>query len=303
MEFVEFVAGDGLNIACYSGPQQPQRPKLLFVHGYPDSAGIWQQCAAHLEGSFNVYAYDVRGCGRSEAPKRIAHYEYDYLVQDLVAVIDAISANEPVHVVAHDWGSIQVWDAVTRPELATRFASFTSISGPSLDHAALWIRKCLMQGGRSGRQAVWDQLKKSWYVGAFQLPVLAPTFWKVFGTKAWPLVLQRLGETVEPTNSTQVRDGANGVNLYRANFRSKLLHPEDRFTSVPIQLLVAKNDPFIGTGLYEELPQWCDYFERHDLDAGHWAITKHADRIGNFVAEFVRRVSVGDLSPAAQAVP
>ena len=50
------------------------------------------------------------------------------------AVVDAVSPERPVHLVGHDWGSIQAWAAVTDPSLGDRFASFTSMSGPSLDH-------------------------------------------------------------------------------------------------------------------------------------------------------------------------
>ena len=48
------------------------------------------------------------------------------------------------HLVGHDWGSVQLWDAVaaesTDPRLRGRIASFTSVSGPSLDHAARLVR-------------------------------------------------------------------------------------------------------------------------------------------------------------------
>src|SRR5205085_969867 len=62
----------------------------------------------------------------------------DLLVRDMAAVIDAVSPDEKVHLVGHDWGSIQAWEAVTT--MPERFASFTSISGPGLDHAGLRMR-------------------------------------------------------------------------------------------------------------------------------------------------------------------
>ena len=45
-----------------------------------------------------------------------------------------------VHLVGHDWGSLQGWEAVTTDHMAGRIASFTSMSGPCLDHAGWWIR-------------------------------------------------------------------------------------------------------------------------------------------------------------------
>lgn len=300
MELAEFIAGDGVQLACYRGRQLPDRPKVLLVHGYPDSAAVWQPCMSLLERHFNVFAYDVRGCGRSEAPARVADYAYDHLVRDLKAVVNAVSPGQPVHVVAHDWGSIQVWEAVTRPDMAKEFASFTSISGPCLDHASLWLRECLEVGGAQGRRDVLGQLRKSWYTGFFQLPVLAPSLWTLFGQRAWPGMLQRLGEATPPASHSRTRDGANGVNLYRANFRRKLFSPEPRETTVPVQLLVPKDDPFIGASIYQAIPKWCRQFERHDIDAGHWVITKHAAWVADRVIDFVQRIGA---DAAAQEAP
>ena len=40
----------------------------------------------------------------------------DKLAQDYVAVIEELSPDEPVHVLAHDWGSIAMWEVVCRPD-------------------------------------------------------------------------------------------------------------------------------------------------------------------------------------------
>ena len=55
----------------------------------------------------------------------------------------------------------------TDPAYADRLASFTSISGPSLDMAAVWLR-----GGARRPGAALTQLAHSYYIGLFQLPVL-----------------------------------------------------------------------------------------------------------------------------------
>ncbi|WP_408640330.1 alpha/beta fold hydrolase, partial [Saccharomonospora halophila] len=93
-----------------------------------------------LRGRFRVVTYDVRGAGESDAPREVAAYRLDTLAADLLAVLDGVAGDRPVHLLAHDWGSIQAWHAVTGPWLRGRVASFTSISGPDLDHAAHWFR-------------------------------------------------------------------------------------------------------------------------------------------------------------------
>ncbi len=49
-------------------------------------------------------------------------------------MIERLAQDMPVHVLAHDWGSVAVWEYLRRPGASDRVASFTSVSGPSTDH-------------------------------------------------------------------------------------------------------------------------------------------------------------------------
>src|SRR3954469_16013204 len=114
-------------------------PTVVLMHGYPDTHAVWDEVAELLADRFHVVTYDVRGAGASDHPKGSGNYTFELLMADLRAVLDAVSPGEPVHLVGHDWGSIQSWEAVcTMPR---RFASFTSMSGPCLDHVAYWMRR------------------------------------------------------------------------------------------------------------------------------------------------------------------
>ncbi len=118
------------------------RPTVVWstVSPTPAPSGRrWPELLAS-EG-FHVVAYDVRGAGASGVPDEQSDYALPVLIEDMAAVITEVTPDAPVHLVGHDWGSIQGWEAVTRTRLAGRIASFTSISGPPLDHAALWARR------------------------------------------------------------------------------------------------------------------------------------------------------------------
>ena len=131
-------AGD-VRLAVYvSGPRDA--PPIVLVHGYPDSAAVWEPVRAQLDSRYRVISYDVRGAGASEAPVGRAAYRLERLAADLAAVADATCGAQPFHLVGHDWGSIQSWEAVTSAAFKGRIASFTSISGPSLDHASMGRR-------------------------------------------------------------------------------------------------------------------------------------------------------------------
>ena len=139
------------------GDNNTLAPTLIMVHGFPDNSLVWQTIAEQLSKVFRVVAYDVRGAGDSSIPKATSAYKIRYLVDDLAAVIDAVSPSQAVHLIGHDWGAIQCWEAVTTPRLAGRIASFTSISGPSLDHAAYWMRQGLSHGSMEDRRKIFNQ--------------------------------------------------------------------------------------------------------------------------------------------------
>jgi NAD(P)-dependent dehydrogenase (short-subunit alcohol dehydrogenase family)/pimeloyl-ACP methyl ester carboxylesterase len=289
-------------LALYSwGEPQPDRPTIVLVHGYPDSASVWTDVAEALSSRFHVVAYDVRGAGHSSVPKRIADYSLDRLVDDLGAVLDAVSPTRPVHLVGHDWGSIQSWEAVTTDRLSGRIASYTSISGPSLDHAAFWLRRRLGSASPRKLALAARQFAHSWYIGLFHLPAVAPTLWKYGLDRLWPRLRETLdGTPTALTSTTQRVDGLNGINLYRANVLDRLLRPRQRSTDLPVQLVVPRQDPFMVAEIWDDLPQWAPRLWRREIEAGHWVPLTHARTIANWIAEFVSHVEGGKESAALQ---
>src|SRR5699024_5873923 len=113
---------------------------VLLVHGWPDTHRLWDAVTQRLAADHRLITYDTRGHGESTVPDATRAFSIDAFADDLYAVIDAASPDRPVHLVGHDWGSVQGWEAVCRPDADERIASFTSISGPSLDHLGTWVR-------------------------------------------------------------------------------------------------------------------------------------------------------------------
>src|ERR1700752_5456475 len=96
---------------------------------------------------------------------------------DLAAVIGQLSPGGPVHVLAHDWGSVGVWEYLTRPGAGDRIASFTSVSGPSQDQLVEYIFGGLRRPWRprTFARAISQALRLT-YMVFFSIPVLAPLF-------------------------------------------------------------------------------------------------------------------------------
>ena len=287
------VSRDGVDLAVRTWSSD-KSPTVVLVHGYPDANHVWEKVAERLSRDFKVVAYDVRGAGNSSIPKDRAAYKLRQLRDDLHAVMDAVCPNEKVHLVGHDWGSIQTWESVTDPGAEQRIASYTTLSGPCLDHVGQWM-KARLREQKVG--TVLNQLAHSWYIGAFQLPVLAPTLWKVGLARAWPQLLRRSENLHSETSATQQQDGIHGIELYRANMRPSLLKPRERYTKVPVQLIVAREDNYVRPAMLEDLHLWTDRLWRRELDCGHWGpLLQHPDVTARWIREFIQHI---DGAPAS----
>ncbi len=265
----------------------PSHPTVVLVHGYPDTSAVWDDVAAELVDRHHVVAYDGRGMGRSSRPPERGGYRLPRLAEDLFAVLDAVSPGRAAHVVGHDWGSIQSWEAVTDAVGAARIASYTSISGPCLDHVALGRRR----GGRPRRRPVARTLRqaaRSAYIPVMHVPLLPDLAWRTVGARAWRR-FQRVVEGVadDGRQPTLASDGRIGLALYRQNVGPRLLRPQPRRTTVPVLLLELTGDRYVGSVLSEDLERWAPKLTRRSLDAGHWAPRTHPAEVAAAIAHHV----------------
>ncbi|MET9530157.1 SDR family oxidoreductase [Streptomyces sp. NPDC006649] len=276
---------------CVAELGDPDRPTVVLVHGYPDSKEVWTEVAAQLAERFHVVLYDVRGHGRSSAPAPLrGGFTLEKLTDDFLAVADAVSPGKPVHLVGHDWGSVQSWEFVTVPRTEGRIASFTSMSGPSLDHFGQWIKKRMSRPTPRRTAQLLGQGAKSWYVYLLHTPVLPELAWRGPLGKWWPGILERVEKVPSgdyPTASLP-SDAAHGAWLYRDNVRSRLRRPRaDAYAHAPVQLITPTGDAFLSEHLYDELEQWAPQLTRRTLPAKHWVPRTRPDQLAAWIGDFV----------------
>ncbi|GAA4005324.1 SDR family oxidoreductase [Allokutzneria multivorans] len=277
----------------------PDRPTVLLVHGYPDDHHVWDRVAQRLRGKFHVVTYDTRGTGTSAGPKERSGYRLEHLGEDLLAVADAVSPDRPVHVVGHDWGSIQAWEAVTDPAARHRIASYTTISGPCLDHVGHWTRSRLRRPSPRGLRQLISQQLHSLYILFFHIPVLPALLWRTVIARNWARLLWRT-EKIKFDRPTRVlaKDGVLGMELYRANMVPRLKNPRERRTTVPVQAITPLHDRYVTPVLAEDLERWVPELWRRPLAAGHWAPLSHPEAVARMVEEFVEHVETGTSTRA-----
>ncbi|MFI8198023.1 SDR family oxidoreductase [Streptomyces sp. NPDC085942] len=296
-----YVRTGGVEL-CVAELGDADRPTVVLVHGYPDSKEVWSEVALQLAERWHVVLYDVRGHGRSTAPKPLrGGFTLEKLTDDFLAVIDTVSPDRPVHVVGHDWGSVQSWEFVTVGRTEGRIASFTSMSGPSLDHFGHWIKKRM---GRPTPRRVGQLLgqgAKSWYVYMLHTPVLPELAWRGPLGRRWPRILERL-EKVSPGDyptASLPDDAAHGAWLYRDNVRARLSRPRaDAYAHAPVQLITPTGDSFLSERLYDELEDWVPALVRRSLPAKHWIPRTRPDQLASWITEFVSANESGERDEA-----
>ncbi|GGZ23979.1 short chain dehydrogenase [Streptomyces poonensis] len=296
------MRADGVEL-CVAELGDPELPTVVLVHGYPDSKEVWSAVAHRLADRFHVVLYDVRGHGGSTAPRPLrGGFTLKKLTDDFLAVADAVSPGRPVHLVGHDWGSVQGWEFVTAARTEGRIASFTSMSGPSLDHFGHWIRRRLRRPTPRAAAQLLGQGAKSWYVYLLHTPVLPELAWRGPLGRRWPGILRRTEKIAAdgyPTSSLPT-DAAHGAWLYRDNVRSRLSNPrEDAYAHAPVQLITPLDDAFLSERLYDGLEAWVPRLTRRTLPAKHWVPRTRPDRLAAWITEFVTATESGHPAPVA----
>ncbi|WP_067491025.1 SDR family oxidoreductase [Actinomadura hibisca] len=273
------------------------RPTVVLVHGYPDTGAMWDEVVERLATRFRVVVYDVRGAGASTAPADPLDYGMDALLGDLEAVLDGVGATGPVHLVGHDFGSLQGWEAVSGDRLRGRIASFTSLSGPARQHVLPWARERLRSGPR-GVAEVLGQVRRSAYMPVFIAPRSGEAFARLLSA-AFGRVLTEL-EQARPRPGhpadTIARDARNGLGLYRANLRRLQDAPGDGRADVPVQVIAPTGDRYATEGMLLCSRGRVDRLYVRRLAAGHWAPRSRPDQVAAWIGEFVEHVEGGPES-------
>ncbi|MBI5275216.1 MAG: alpha/beta hydrolase [Burkholderiales bacterium] len=116
----------GITLSCRAAGERG-RPALLFLHGFPEAAFIWDEVLAHFAArGYRCVAPNLRGFEHSSQPVEVSAYRAKHLVQDIAALI-AIEGAPLDMLVAHDWGGAVAWNLANQmPQLAKKLAIVNS---------------------------------------------------------------------------------------------------------------------------------------------------------------------------------
>lgn len=142
MEERLYTLPHGISLNCRTAGD-PGRPVLMFVHGFPEAAFVWDDLLHHFaqpeHGGYRCIAPNLRGYERSSAPSDVSAYRPKHLVQDLTALMamETGSSDQPVEaLIAHDWGGAVAWNLANQhPGRLKRLAIINS------PHPGLFLRE------------------------------------------------------------------------------------------------------------------------------------------------------------------
>lgn len=274
---------NGVSLHCVeSGP--PDGPPVLLLHGFPESWHCYHhQLRALGAAGFRAIAPDLRGYNLSDKPRGVRSYHLDQLSADVAALVHALGYQR-VTLVGHDWGGLIAWDTA-----GTKYRQVVErliiINCP---HLVLYVR------GMSLRQ-----LRKSWYVGLFQLPYVGE-WWVRRRDFKWlqseldhstaPGVFSQ--EDIARLKRTLSQPGAitSAINYYRGLLRLNLLRLAQRYTpvSVPTLLIWGERDPYLGKELTDGTGAWAQDLRIEYLpDAGHWVQLEQPEAVNRLMLDFL----------------
>ena len=131
---------NGTTLSCRAAGE-PGRPLMLFVHGFPEAAFVWDTLMAHFaqpaNGGYRCLAPNLRGFEHSSAPTAVDDYKPALLLQDLQQLVQTERPDGHIDtLVGHDWGGALTWGMANAwPGTIDRLVSINS------PHAATFARE------------------------------------------------------------------------------------------------------------------------------------------------------------------
>ena len=242
-------------------------PLVVLLHGFPDCSHTWRhQLPALANSGFHAVAPDLRGYDGSSRPSGVRAYGVSLLAADIAGLVTALGETQ-ADLVAHDWGGGVAWTfAMRHPEMLRRLAVLNA------PHPVTFTRHL-----RSLRQ-----LRRSWYMFAFQLPVMPEaglarndfaSLRQIFRTASvrpgafTPDDIERHIDALRPPGALTA-----AINYHRAAFRDLGPHATPpRRVNAPVLVLWGEHDRFLGPELVETGSEWVPNARvRRVPEAGHW---------------------------------
>jgi len=297
---IDITLPHGTRLHCHTAGERG-RPVLLFLHGFPEGAFIWDGLLDHFaqpaHGGYRCVAPYLRGFGASSSPTDVAAYRPKFLVQDLAALIAAeCGEGAPLEcLVAHDWGGAVAWNlANQQPQLSRRLAIINS------PHPGTFLRELQNNTKQQAASAYMNFLVRpdaEALLAENDFARMWPFFSKGHGqAPAW------LTEAVRDQYRAVWRAGlTGGCNYYRAS-PLRPPRPEDPGAAavalprsmltidLPTLVVWGMDDVALPPELIDGLSDYVPQLELHRVEgATHWIVHEQPGQVAGLLEGFLGR--------------
>jgi len=295
----------GIALSCrVSG--EPGRPVLMFLHGFPEAAFVWDDLLTYFaqpeHGGYRCVAPNLRGYEHSSSPAEVSDYRAKHLVQDVLALASLESPNAPLAgLVAHDWGGAIAWNFANQHP--TQLRRLVILNAP---HPGTLLRELQNNPAQQAASAYMNFLIRP-DAQALLAEDNYRRLWEFFtgmgaadGKHAW------LTEAVKDQYRAIWDQGLNAaLNYYRASpmrpprlgdpAASALHLPQDMLTvNVPTCVIWGMQDSALLPGLIEGLGDYVPKLTVHRIKNGtHWLLHEQPARVTQQVADFLSEDKAG----------
>lgn len=260
-------------------------PLIILLHGFPEFWFSWRHQIPVLAEHYTVVAPDMRGYNKSDKPSRVADYEIQQLVEDVVQLVRSFGAERAIFV-GHDWGGLVAWEVAFRyPQLVEKLIIL------NVPHPRLFLQHLITNP---------RQLRRSSYVFFFQLPYLPEALFKANDYAAieqtfrrTPVHRERFSDEVieQYKHAARRADGlSGGINYYRAAARRGLRKATQPNLVVekPTLVIWGEQDVALGKELNNNLEHYVPLLTLHYIpDAGHWVQQERPDLVNQYMLSFL----------------
>lgn len=289
----------GITLNCRVSGERG-RPVLMFLHGFPEAAFVWDPLLAHFSrpenGGYRCVAPNLRGYEQSSAPSDVSAYRAKHLVQDILALCEAESPNQPLAaLVAHDWGGAVAWGFANQHP--ARLRQLAIINSP---HPGTFLRELQNSPEQQAASAYMNFLIRpdaETLLAEDDFRRLWPFFTNMGaadGPHAW------LTDAVKDQYRAVWSQGlTGGLNYYRASplrpprpedpAAAKISLPEAMLrVDVPTLVIWALKDIALPPGLIEGLEAYVPQMQLQTVPEGtHWVVHEQPQRVIGWLQDFL----------------
>ena len=286
----------GIALSCRSAGQRG-RPVLLFLHGFPEAAFVWDRLLDHFSqaehGGYFCVAPNLRGYADSSAPLEVDAYHPRHLVQDVSALARALTREPLAALVAHDWGGALAWNlAAQAPDLLGKLvilnaphpATFARELAHSAEQQAASDYMNFLARPDAAQRLAEDDFRRLWALfdgmGASQ------------GPRAW------LDDSLRAQYRQVWRAGLQGPCAYYAATALKPAKVGEHTirtastlgrVELPTLLLWGMGDTALLPALLDGLQDWVPRLQLHRIrDATHWIVHEQPERVIELIGAFLQ---------------